>query len=32
MAATGLGAGIAKKDYDFSYKTLSPEQRKNIMV
>lgn len=28
MAVTGLGAGIAKEVYDFSYKTLSPEQRK----
>lgn len=28
MAATGLGAGVAKEVYDFSYKTLTPEQRK----
>lgn len=28
MAATGLGAGVVKEVYDFSYKTLSPEQRK----
>lgn len=28
MAATGLGAGVAKEVDDFSYKTLTPEQRK----
>lgn len=28
MAASGLGAGVVKEVYDFSYKTLSPEQRK----
>lgn len=28
MAATGLGAGVVKEVYDFSYKTLTPEQRK----